>query len=89
MKKLMNLIMLSCRKASGLIVKRENFTLTRLEKIRLFLHLLMCDACTAFSRQSKIINNALEKEADPPIKAEDNIDLPDDLKEKIISKLDL
>lgn len=89
MKKLMNLILLSCKRASGLIVKRESFQLTRTEKIRLFFHLLMCSACTAFSKQSKIIHNVLEKDRDATINMEDNNDLPESLKERIISNLDL
>lgn len=87
MKKLMNLFMLSCKKASGLIVKRESFNLTLLEKIRLYLHLLMCDACTAFSGQSKMIHQVMEQENDRSGDMPEANNPPENLKEKILSTL--
>lgn len=87
MKKLMNFFMLSCKKASGLIVKRESFNLTLTEKIRLHLHLLMCDACAAFSGQSKMIHQVMEQENDHAGDIPEANEPPENLKEKILSTL--
>jgi hypothetical protein len=87
MKKLMNFIMLSCKKASGLIVKRESFDLSPVEKMRLYFHLMMCDACSAFSKQSEMIQQVMEKEYNNPEGAPATKDIPENLKEKILSNL--
>lgn len=87
MKKLMNLLILSCKKASSLIVKRENFELTLIERMRLFFHLFMCDACSAFSSQSKMIHQVMEKENNKPENIPEDAEVPVDLKEKILSNL--
>ena len=52
MKKLMNILMLSCEKASGLIDKSLHFPLNPIEKIQLFFHTRMCDACRGYQQQS-------------------------------------
>ena len=59
MKKLMNKLMLSCRKASELIEKKTAFRLTRIETIQLFMHTRMCDACQLYYKQSKFIDDAV------------------------------
>jgi anti-sigma factor RsiW len=61
MKKLMNVLMLSCKKASALIDKKAETKLSIKENIQLHLHTSMCDACTAYMKQSKMISDALHK----------------------------
>ncbi|HVT86974.1 MAG TPA: hypothetical protein VHD35_17355 [Chitinophagaceae bacterium] len=61
MKKLMNFLMLSCKKASALIDKKAETKLSVKENIQLHLHTSMCDACTAYLKQSKMISEALHK----------------------------
>ncbi|MDN3669042.1 hypothetical protein QWY93_06860 [Echinicola jeungdonensis] len=60
MKKILTPIFLPCIKATGLIEKKEIVSLTNLEKIRLKFHLSMCNACSAYQNQSKIINKTIQ-----------------------------
>ncbi len=57
----MYLIMLSCKKVTELIEKRSLVELSFKEKIQLHLHTTMCDACTAYQKQSEKIDELLEK----------------------------
>ena len=86
MKKIMNFLMLSCKKASALIDKKSLFGLTWKEKVMLHMHTSMCDFCTAYQKQSKLIDGVLHKHISA---SEKNILLVEnkELKEKIISKL--
>lgn len=61
MRKLMNFILLSCKKATFLIEKREIAMLSAKEKVQLKLHTSMCDACRSYEKQSKTVNKALSK----------------------------
>ena len=60
MKKLMNYLMLSCKKASELIDRKFIFGLNWKENIQLKLHTKMCNACTNYQKQSKAIDGILE-----------------------------
>ncbi len=53
--------MLSCKNATELIEKRSFVMLFSKEKLQLHLHKTMCDACTAYQKQSKKIDELLEK----------------------------
>ena len=61
MKKLMNYLMLSCKKATELIEKKSIVGLSWKENIRLKVHTKMCDACTNYQTQSKEIDVMLRK----------------------------
>lgn len=87
MKKIMNTLMLSCKKASALIVKREDFMLRIIERIQLFLHVMMCSACRRFEAQNKIISKALKHLGEEPQKEQNEGAVPEQLKDKIFSKL--
>jgi putative zinc finger protein len=54
-------IHLSCREASRLISAAMDRRLFFTEKIALRLHLLVCDACTRFTRQLEFMRRALER----------------------------
>ena len=56
MMKLMKSMMISCRKASFLISKKEERKLTMGERIHLAMHLSMCEFCKAFEKQSAYIS---------------------------------
>ncbi|MBI5326310.1 MAG: hypothetical protein HZB41_13730 [Ignavibacteriae bacterium] len=60
MKKLMNIFMLSCKKATELIEKELSIKLTKTEKFKLHFHVSMCNACRTYKKQSKIIDEALQ-----------------------------
>lgn len=61
MKKMMNLIMLSCKKTTELIEKRFVTKLSVVEKIQLSMHTAMCKTCKMYEKQSDIIEKSLEK----------------------------
>ncbi len=87
MKKLLRKMMISCLKSTELMEKRTLFGLTFYEKMNLFLHKSMCDACRAYEKQSKQLDNFLGKH----IHDADEKDVPlvvnNDLKKDIISNL--
>ncbi|MEO9021814.1 MAG: hypothetical protein ABI237_16745 [Ginsengibacter sp.] len=61
MKKVMQWIMLSCKKATALIEKKLLVKLSFREKVQLKMHKSFCDACTAYEKQSKLIDKLLSK----------------------------
>ncbi|HJV19806.1 MAG TPA: hypothetical protein VJ552_08010 [Sediminibacterium sp.] len=63
MKKIAHLIMLSCRKATELIEKQFVAKLSLKERVQLNLHKSICDACTAYENQSRLLNDLLQKQA--------------------------
>jgi hypothetical protein len=64
MMKLMNWLMLSCKKATELMEKLSLVGLSKKEKFRLRLHTSMCDGCTAYQKQSLVIDNLLHHHFD-------------------------
>ena len=46
----------SCKRATYLISKRQETTLSFQEKFALKFHLSLCDACRKFNRQSKLLD---------------------------------
>lgn len=83
----MNILMLSCKKASELIDKKSVIRLSVKENVMLHMHTSMCDACTAYQKQSKILDELLQNH----IHNTDETRVPqitnNDLKQKIITKL--
>ena len=76
--------MLSCKKATELIEKKSVLPLSLKEKIQLYMHKSMCDACTSYEKQSKKIDELLHNHTHSEHgQAIHN----NELKEKIISKL--
>ena len=59
MKKLMTLIMLSCKKATELVEKKLLIRLSFREKVQLTMHKSLCDACTAYEKQAKLMDELL------------------------------
>lgn len=87
MKKLMNLLMLSCRKATELVEKKQYFKLNPLEKIQLYFHTRMCDACHTYEKQSHQIDEIFKSHTNPDQLHHPSKPLADDLKKKIIETL--
>jgi hypothetical protein len=88
-KRIIHFFVLSCRKASGLIEKGIYFKLSALERIQLRWHLMLCDACTTYKKQSGLLHELLMKhEHDhtqaPPLPE----DTTQDLKDRIIRDLE-
>ena len=57
----MDLLFLSCLKASELIEKKFHVKLSFTERIQLKAHTMMCDACTAYEKQSLILEKGIEQ----------------------------
>jgi hypothetical protein len=75
-------LMLSCKDASELIVKRDAEELKFYDRMRLMMHLSMCKFCALFEKQNDFINSN--------IKALDNTivkEFQPDSKEKILESL--
>lgn len=52
--------MLSCKKATELIERKQIEELDLVKEIQLKFHLAVCSACKSYSKQSKEINKILE-----------------------------
>lgn len=80
--------MLSCKAATALMEKKHNSGLTFREKIQLWVHTAMCDACRRYEKQSFYVERLLtkhlgsKKETDPAPPPQGN-----DLESKILQKL--
>lgn len=61
MKELMNYLMLSCQKATELIEKKSFIGLDWKENMQLKAHTALCNACSNYQKQSKVIDGILEQ----------------------------
>lgn len=86
MKRIMHLLVLSCRRASVLIEKKNNFGLGFIERIQLRWHKNLCDACSSYEKQSEFIEEALKKHVHDPVNYEKK-ELTQEEKEKIKEKI--
>lgn len=64
MKKFMNILFLSCYKATELIEKKLNFRLSAKERMQLKIHKMMCSACTLYEKQSTFLEQGLSGKPD-------------------------
>jgi hypothetical protein len=58
----MNILFLSCLKASALIEKKLHISLTFQERLQLRMHKMMCDACTRYEQQSALLEHSIASE---------------------------
>ncbi len=63
----------SCKKATELIERREDFPLSTIEKLKLKMHLLMCNKCHSYAEESALINKMLKDI--PPAQITENVSL--------------
>ena len=61
MKKVMHILILSCKKAAELIDKKTVVQLSRKEKLQLQMHIAICEGCEVYQKQSKIIGELISK----------------------------
>jgi len=87
MKRLVNILLLSCKKATELIEKREFIPLSYKEKLQLRLHTSMCKACKSYEKQSDTLEKALSDWVKKNEKADHKNVLPSQAKASIINKL--
>lgn len=55
---------LTCKQATELVSQGLDRSLTRWERVKLKLHLTICDACSRFVRQTAFMRRALKRLAD-------------------------
>jgi hypothetical protein len=80
---IMNAMILSCVKATELMEMKEYVALGLLKTMQLHMHTAMCSGCRNYMRQSRLINELLQKKFDTlPI-----IKNTGDLEAAIISKI--
>lgn len=58
---LMNAMMFSCAKATELMELKELVPLSLTKKIQLKMHVAMCSGCRNYMKQTKLINQLLNK----------------------------
>lgn len=80
--------MLSCKRASGLIEKKASLSLNPLEKVQLFFHTSICDACKNYEMQSKDLDSMLDKHMHSSKPDAPQSTLSAEIKNKIISDLE-
>ncbi len=79
----MNAMMLSCVKATELMEMKEHVAIGLLKTMQLHMHTAMCSGCRNYMKQSRLINELLQKEFSTlPV-----IENTNDLEAAIISKL--
>jgi len=84
----MNILMISCAKATELIEKRNASGLSAMEKVKLRIHTAMCDACRRYRGQSEFIDAILENKLRQPVgKVEVTEEMAKSLAESIRNKL--
>ncbi len=88
MMKLMNKLMLSCKKATELMEKKNQSSLNPLETVQLFMHTSMCDACSLYERQSHFLDSLLKKQNGTQGSVSHKRKLPEEVKSQILSKLE-
>jgi hypothetical protein len=87
MRKLMNSLVLSCKKASELIDKKSVVVLTVKEKVMLNIHKSICKGCRAYQEQSILLDELI----DEYIHQHNETNVPqfmnNELRQQIISKM--
>jgi hypothetical protein len=53
-------LMITCKEATELINRREEGKISYLDKVKLFIHLLMCKFCSAYNKQLDLIIAGLQ-----------------------------
>ena len=61
MKKLMQILFLSCLKATEFIERKLNYKLNWKEKLQLKVHTSMCKACSDYEKQSVVIEKLISE----------------------------
>lgn len=56
----MQIVFLSCVKATELIEKKFHFKLSFREKMQLKAHKMMCEACTRYEKQSEFLEKGIQ-----------------------------
>ena len=82
-KDLLHTLIISCKKATLLVEKKEQDKISFKESVQLKIHLWICKACKIYEKQSKVIDAIFRKKS--RIKTETKLDK--NIKQKIIKKI--
>jgi hypothetical protein len=55
-----NKLMISCKEATLITIKKAEINVSFYDKLRLFIHLIICKYCRLFEKQNKIIDKLLK-----------------------------
>jgi len=77
-------IQLSCQKATALIEKKREVNLSFLERVKLLIHVKMCNVCKAYIKQSDMLDKGMQVSSN--LKNTKSINTAE-LQKKIIQKL--
>lgn len=61
--KFINSVRFSCREATFLIEKQQSSQLTFIEKLKMNLHLQICDGCSKYIKQSLFLNSLMQQQS--------------------------
>lgn len=87
MKRLLHIVILSCKKATFFIEKSYVQPLSLTEKLQLRLHLVICDKCAKYKKQSAIIESLLKSQRQKAALPKE-LKLSDDFKGLMKSRID-
>lgn len=76
----------NCKEATQLVLKKEEQSLRFRERMQLRIHLLFCDACKQFVKQSSLINKAFQNLRRDMLEAPEQ-ELSSSAKERIKARL--
>lgn len=85
----MKFLMLSCKKAAALMDKSADVKLSLKQTMQLRMHVKICDGCAAYQKQSKLIEQLLNKHIHYDLNENIIVIANNDLQNRIISKLEL
>jgi predicted transglutaminase-like cysteine proteinase len=71
MKKLIHMLLLSCRQATELIEKKLHGQLSWREEVQLKAHKMICEACSRYEQQSSLIEKGIGARQVKELKAKD------------------
>lgn len=80
-------IVRNCKEATQIALKKEEGKISYKERIQLAIHLMYCDACKQFIKQSAIINKAM-KQLQQKLNTHPTHTLSTEAKEKMQQQLD-
>jgi hypothetical protein len=84
---MMKRFMLSCYAATELMEKKHRGKLSFGEKMQLFLHTAMCDACSRYEKQSQLLERLFKAKQEAPTAAANIDEEAKDLEKKILEQL--
>ena len=75
-------MMISCKDATELVVRKSQEDLTGWNRFRLWFHLLMCKFCSLFEKQNRVIDELAASADEHPAGP-----MPEDTRERILKEL--